>query len=269
MVAILTAKPEDYTCWSFLIRDVPFEAQVQHPDLLLRVLKRYDDSGLAWDVCLFFTAEDDFLAPDLWRNREVVLALFRCGLLFWHGRVAPEASLVHFNSDREFWLQAPPSRFCRVFRKFCPSRLISDHNIMLRAVQANPHVCLSYVTGDPLQDFDLILAACATSLEFAETVVPRVESDCGLDDNFYPELKLHIRREVRDRSSRYLSFTYFVSLQPLGRSPLGLLNQGPDTSQGYRSLLASYAGVPSDLEQLASERSGLKRLSVALARRGL
>ena len=45
--------------------------------------------------------------------------------------------------------------------------------------------------------------------------------------------------EVRERASRFLSFSFFLSLQPLVCSPLGLLNQGPDTAQAYRSLLAS------------------------------
>lgn len=53
------------------------------------------------------------------------------------------------------------------------------------------------------------------------------------------------------------------------RVPLSLLNQGPETAQVYPDLLAAYVGVPSSDEELATELSGLKRLSVALARRGL
>ena len=124
--------------------------------------------------------------------------------------------------------------------------------------------------GDPQTDFDLILlAACATSLDFVETVVSRVEADDSNDENLYPELKVYICREVRERASRYLSFSFLLSFQPLVRSPLGLLNQGPDTAHAYRGLLASYVGAPSDDEQRAAELSVLKRLCVALARSGL
>lgn len=214
--------------------------------------------------------EDELLAPDLSRNREVLLAFFWCGVLFWHGHVALEAAaLAHFETDREFWLQAAQGPFCRVFKAFCPTHLLSDHDFMLRAVQRNPRICLSCLTGDPLLDFDVVLATCATSLEFTETVVSQIGADDCIKEKLYQELMLHIRREVRDRSSRYLSFSYFLSLLPVTHSPLCLLNQGPDTSQAYRNLFARYAGVPSDVEQLASELSALKRLSVALARWGL
>ena len=46
------------------------------------------------------------------------------------------------------------------------------------------------------------------------------------------------------------------------------MNQGPETAQVYRTLLASYVGVPSCDAELVTELTGLKRLSVALARRG-
>ena len=97
-------------------------------------------------------------------------------------------------------------------------------------------------------------------------------------------------REVRDRTSRYLSFLCFLrgissvggavepeaatpsspssEALPVARSPLTLLNQGPETAHVYRDLIAAYAGIPMGDGALAAELTALKRLTVALARRG-
>ena len=121
-------------------------------------------------------------------------------------------------------------------------------------------------------DFDLVVAACATMEEFADTLADRClyvlncEGEVDADEGgpLYPELVLHILQEVRNRSLRYLSFRCFMSgissagaaapppsssssssPVPTAQAPLlTLLNQGPETAEAYRTLLARYVGVP-------------------------
>lgn len=112
--------------------------------------------------------------------------------------------------------------------------------------------------------------------------------DVAGDADLYAELLHCIPREVRNHTTRYLSFVCFMngissagaatpvppsssssSPAPTARAPLTLLNQGTETAEVYRTLLASYLGVPSVDRELVTELSCLKRLSVALARRGL
>ena len=263
VAALMAANPKKYRWWGKLLELIPFEVQLQNPALVLRVVQRYRDLRNADVYISDWVLSSDAVAPDLWRDRENALALFRCGV---H---APKNGLEQFATDREMWLEVAQVSNGFLFESECPASLRSDPQFMHQAVRANPEICLRCLTGDPPADLDLILAACATSLNFADKVVYRVQCDYSFDgQNLYPELKVYLCREVRDRASRYLSFSFFLSLQPSLHSPLGLLNQGPDTAQAYRSLLANYAGVPVDDEQLTVELSGLKRLCVALARRG-
>lgn len=160
-------------------------------------------------------------------------------------------------------------------------------------------------------DFDLEMTACSTKADFSDTVVDRclclpddedeVEAyddgdDEGSDDGhdfqtkrLYHELRLHIPREVRDRTSRYLLFLcYLRGITSTGtvaatessayaspsealpvRAPLTILKQVPDMVQVYRAHPAAYVEIPSGDWELATELSGLKRQSVAQARRGL
>ena len=266
VAGLLAANPKKYLGWGKLLGRIPVEVQLQHPDLVLRVLKGYEDCGLGRYFDTVYHLSENALVPDLWRNRDVVLALFRCEM-----SNVPEGVVEHFENDRELWVDVARIEAWNhsAFKKYCPASLRSDPQFMHQAVRANPEICLRCLTGDPPADLDLILAACATSQDFVEIFAYRVEQCFCFDKMFYPELKVYLCREVRDRASRYLSFSFFLSLQPSLHSPLGLLNQGPDTAQAYRSLLANYAGVPSDDKQLGEELIGLKRLSVALARRGL
>ena len=89
----------------------------------------------------------------------------------------------------------------------------------------------------------------------------------------YLKLRRRIPHGVRWRSTRYMPFVCLLqaieSAQGGENAPVGLLNQGPDTAQAYQSLLAGYAGLPLCDKEHTLELLGLKRLSVALARRGL
>ena len=283
LAALLVANPENYPGWATLLGLIPFEVQLQNPDLVLRVLKGFADCTLALKFTSSWHVNRNELASDLWRNREVVLALFRCGMLCYASLLRPPVGVMeHFENDQELWLEVARLPFRSLFKTRCPASLRSDPQFMLRAVRANHQICLPCLTGDPPADFELILAASAASLEFVETVVSRVEATSSLDfgeayasrdpdyeKKLYPALKVYLCREVRERAARYLSFSSFLSLQPSVGHPLGILNQAPATAQAHRSLLASYAGVPVDDEKRAEELSRLKCFCVALARRGL
>lgn len=266
---LLAAEPKQFRGCAELLCVIPLAVQLQHPDLVFSVLKGCEDLEFARYFATHWDKVQRAIAPELWRDREIVLAWFRCR------EPPPEAALAHFEHDRELWLEVAQGPCRQLFKMCCPPRLRSDQDFMLRAFRANHHIWLACLTGDTQVDLDRYLAACSTSLEFTEAALSRVR-----DDSSSPEF---FSREVRERSSRYLSFSFFLraidssgasdapppsSLPPPAPSPLGLLNQGPDTAQAFRSLIASFAGVPSDEEQLASELPSLKQICVGLARRG-
>lgn len=89
--AILFAKPEIHIGFSWLVREIPFETQVEHPDLVLRVLIFYGSRCLRRTFRLPYRDNENVRAYDLWRNREEVLALRDCDVWHRHGRVAEEA----------------------------------------------------------------------------------------------------------------------------------------------------------------------------------
>lgn len=68
VAAFLATKPKYYCNWMAFLSLVPFEIHLQFPDLMLRILKE----------CLDYDEVVDMVAPDLWHNREVALALLRC-----------------------------------------------------------------------------------------------------------------------------------------------------------------------------------------------
>ena len=228
------------------------------------------------------------LAPALWHNREVVLAIFQC-----YNYRQPWNRLDQFDSDEELWLQVTGEHHISVFAEVLPSNFCENRTFLLKVVRANPEHCLEFLVYDPPLDFDLILAACATQEQFVDTLLDRclclLDHEGDDDDHLYEELCLFIPREVRDRTSRYLSFLGFVrGILPAGastatatatesstseappvRAPVTLLNQDPDMAQLYQALLAALVEIPSGDGELATELSCLKRLTVALARRGL
>ena len=204
VAALLATSPKNYRGWTTLLGLLPEEVQRRHPDLVLRILKGYEGCRFSRVNRFEWQAEIE-LAPDLWQNLEVVLALFRCGILHETGYRRqllrpPEGVLERFENDREMWLEVARVLFRSIFQTYCPASLRSDTQFMRQAVWATHKVCLECLTGDPPSDFDLILAACASSLDFAETVASRV--DYGKD--LYAELKVYICREVRERASRYV-----------------------------------------------------------------
>ena len=143
----------------------------------------YEDCGLAWDYRSDWHLSENAIAPDLWRNREVVLSLFRCGIMFRHLLRPLEGVFEQFDNDREMWLQVARIPYRFLFKAYCPASLRSDPQFMRRAVRANHQICIPCLTGDPTADFDLILTACTTSLDFVETDVSRVEDDFQYGEN--------------------------------------------------------------------------------------
>ena len=99
--AILFAKPEIHIGFSWLVREIPFETQVEHPDLVLRVLIFYGSRCLRRTFRLPYRDNENVRAYDLWRNREEVLALRDCDVWHRHGRVAEEA-MAGYVTDRDF-----------------------------------------------------------------------------------------------------------------------------------------------------------------------
>ena len=103
------------------------------------------------------------------------------------------------------------------FLSFCPSHLRRGRTFLLRVVRANPGSFQSFFTKDPSVDFDLIVAACASKAELADTLADQylslLDDEGGVQeyafDRLYPKLLHHIPREVRNRTSRYLSFVCF------------------------------------------------------------
>ena len=65
VAALLAAKPEYHGDWAGLFFKIPIEIKLQRPDLVLRILKECRGSDEV--------AND--LAPVLWRNREIALAI--------------------------------------------------------------------------------------------------------------------------------------------------------------------------------------------------
>ena len=292
LTALLTAEADH---WTDLLCLIPVELQLQRPDLVVSLL----------DKCLCSNTVVDAVAPALWHNPKVVMAIFRC----YNCRLPFNShSLRHFDNDEDLWLQVAAEHDEGVYGSLFPYKFRSDRTFLLRLVRANPERCLEFLPGDPPLDIDLILAACAAQPQFADTFVDRclcrinpasVRLSSGgyymgyrlKDYEMDEELRLLIPCEVRQRTSRYLSFLYFLRWigsagavavtatesglspppeePPWVRAPLTLLNQGSDMVQVYQALLAAYLGFPSVDEELATELSGLKRLTVAVARRGL
>ena len=98
-----------------------YEVQLQHPELVLRILKAYEDSEWAWEF------DQRALAPDLWRNREVALARFRCQL-----RPPEKTFLAPFEGDEDFWLQMARENGVVALNVYCPSKIRNDRNFLLR-----------------------------------------------------------------------------------------------------------------------------------------
>ena len=157
LAAFLAANPEHFGGWANLLGLIPVEVQLQHPELVCRILNGHIDCefGAHWS-----DLDVGAIAPDLWRNREVLLAWIRCGMN------PPDDAPAQFEHDHELWLQVSKVRWHGMFKSCCPATLCSDRSFMLRAVRANPERCLEYLTGDHSINFDRILTAM--NVELAE-----------------------------------------------------------------------------------------------------
>ena len=146
LAALLTNIPKNDDGFATLLGLLPVELQLQHPDLLLRFLKGCEGGGL---VMHCRSESPGALAPDLWRNRDVVLALFRSGMVRRDQLRPPEGVLEHFENYCDMWMEVAKGPDSSLFKTHCPASLRSDLQFLRRAVRANHDVCLKCVTGDP------------------------------------------------------------------------------------------------------------------------
>ena len=93
IAVFLAANPEHYCGWSSLLGLIARDVQLQHPEVVVRILKGYKEFG-AQEAHL----DGGAIALALWGNREVLLAWFRCG------RRLPGDAPSQIQHDRDLWL---------------------------------------------------------------------------------------------------------------------------------------------------------------------
>ena len=110
---------------------VPFELQLQRPNLVLRILKE----------CHGCEEVAHAVAPDLWQNRDVVLELFRCCDV-----MLPRGRLAQFDSDEELWLQVACEDVLHAFASFGPLNFRYDRTFLPSGGPGQPRTVLDYFT---------------------------------------------------------------------------------------------------------------------------
>ena len=137
---------------------------------MLRILKECQGSDTVADAVAVSDVVGSAVAPDLWHNREVLLALSRCCSLH-----PPMGSLDQFDSDEDLWLQMAGAKDLEAFASFCPSKFRQDRTFLISALRANPGRCLGFLTEELPLDLDLIwqpAPSTRSSLTLCWTVAP-------------------------------------------------------------------------------------------------
>ena len=209
--------------------------QYDHPEIVLQAIK----GAAAIDPTDLWSLYDD-INEDLWFDRkDVAMAWLQHG-----GEWLDDEFPEDYCDDKELMLTVAEYNW-REFDRVSDS-LRSDREFMLKAVAKDGRV-LNEACDALRHDYDLALIAFSNSCY----ALHHFDDEEGEDFEFL----VSISKRVRHRLAEYDVFMKQVLCAMECKRPdcdpgccLSMLNQGPDTSLGYKRLIASYLGVPGGLE---------------------
>lgn len=201
---------------------IPRPVQVQHPHLVERAVELVLPKK---NVMI-----PSFVDPELWSNRVIALAWVKRGFPLFGRRFRV------FMQDADFALavaQYSPSSFDRI-----DMNLRSDRDFMIRAVAVNGGV-LKFASEALKKDREMRIRAGASAASYLRSL--------SQEDN--ESLRVFMTEQTNVFDAYVANFLRGIAIvrpdtPPEQRSNLTMLNQGPETSQVYKKLIAEFAGVP-------------------------
>jgi len=236
------------------------EIQGRFPDIVDHALGRLRvDRDAHYSDFFEFEYVAERLAPEFWDDREFVLRWFEHGFPF----VAIEAfQLPAWKNDKEIFLRL--AKYCidscvwGSFRESSAS-LRNDKKFMLQVLELRPS--LFRLASARLQiDFDLAMLFFSGEEILVQEDVRRrrrMRNDQYIEV-FQSEVSAHLNAH-RIFSTTVLPAMSLASNED-SHCTLAVLNQGAETSLGYKKLMAEYLGVPIG-KQLGLHRKAFRNLS--------
>ena len=206
--------------------------QFDHPEIVVKAI----EGTAAIDPTDLWSLYDD-INEDLWySNRDVAVAWLRCG-----GEWLDDDFPEEYCDDEELMLIVAEYNWTEFV---CASdSLKASREFMLKAAAKDGRV-FNEVCDTLRHDYDLALVAFSNCCQALEGFV----SD---DDEEDFEFMVSIAKRVRHSLAEYDVFLTQILCaieckRPCDRSQccLSMLNQGYETSSGYKQLIASFLGVP-------------------------
>jgi hypothetical protein len=194
-----------------------------------------------WRACSGYQIEfSGHVAPELWQNRDVVLAWFRSGGSFIGSRFSgpPE-----FKKDEEICLliaeHGSESSFVVV-----PSEFTSNKDFMLQAI-GHKASHFFHASSALQKDFHIVVAALARSQSFQDvfSMASRFLR-CHTTPAFIHSIRARVRAKLAVRDCFMRVVLPAVSLGNRDSCCLRLLQQGNETETSFKKLIAEYLDVP-------------------------
>jgi len=236
-----------------ILEHVPTSTLELFPDLVLKTLESIGaDPSVSWDTARGIA---DQLPREWWESRANVLLWFQSGLPY----ISSSRSFPNeWKKDKAIFLliaRHGKDVFRRhSFKEAAPS-LRDDKLFMLQILQDDPTL-LSFASQRLKDDFDVSLLPAASSTRSLEIYFRRTGQQGIISAR---GLARQIDALLEQHRVFYALFLFGISA---GSGPLTKLDQGSETTTGFKKLISDYADVPTGkrLRLLRQARSNITQV---------